>query len=244
MVLVTLGIAEAGGAPEESLGEKILWMDAEHQHALFLPERVTAKVGTEALPIKDYQRRVLDQSIARFKSSTSGSGCFWDDPPPGPGTAENPQSLPQLLANQKVAWIGVIKETVPGYTPWYHRVVTAVYLEVQEVLHGAQVAGAPEEGDVVAVFVHGGETSVAGSPLCGNRFERFTAPHVGQRFILAGQPWAADPGFFHDHVRFPVESNEVVPEPLAVLREGQLPMDLQTLKQEIRKERRSEETPR
>lgn len=213
--------------------ERILWMDQDHETALFLPERTTFATPTADLPMKDYQRRILDRAIAGFKNRVEGPACFREEAPAGQGASGDARPLPELIAKEDVSLVGEVKALVGGYTPWYHRVVTAAYVEVEEVLHGADLSDAPRVGDLIAVLYRGGKTTVAGTPLCGEGFEGFDRPFEGQRVVLAGRPWSADRSYFQNGVGFPVRGGEVMPQPLATLSEGQMPIELRDLKLKI-----------
>lgn len=145
--LVWSPVAGAGSEPRQQWEERILWLDESHQTALFLPESVTSSVGLDELPMKDYQRQILRESIQSFKASGRAI-CFQEERPAGQGQAPDARSLPELLADQDMALVGEIRALVDGYTPWFHRVVTAAYVEVKDVLHGTDVVGEQHAGHI------------------------------------------------------------------------------------------------
>jgi len=228
----------AGKSPTEvaPYTDRVLWLDADHQFALFLPERVTATATVDDLPLKPYQRRALERIVGIFQNPESGYSCMKKSTPePGAGDA---MSIDQLISSAEVSFTGTVVRTVPGWSPWTSEVVTTAYIQVDELIHGGEVPGSPRSGDIIAIYYYGGTTVVENTQLCADPIKNFPIPLKGDRILLAGKPWQEDPSFFYDTARFPLVDDEIRPEPRADLVKDSLPRPLKEVVQEVRAETR------
>lgn len=233
-----LGTEHSPGAAE-AFDERILWLNEEQTKALFLPQAQTVTASLEELPLKDYQREALEDTVRAFQNPSSGHDCIQFGPSPPQGSREDAKSLEDLIVEGDVALVGRVVRLVGGWKPWTLKVVTAAYIEVEELIHGSGVSGAPQPGAVIAITYDGGRTIVDGTEICADPREGFPIPLDGDRVLLSGKSWKPDPRFFYDVARFPVVDGEVRPEPRFDLKQGERARALGQLVRQVRVDGRS-----
>lgn len=195
----------------------------------FIPERVLASRPLEELGFSSSGlSRItgLDRYAAppgcQPRMGRSGRGAFASF------------SIEEAIASEPVAFAGTVKRIVPGLSTWELFVGRAVYVEIEEVIHG----DISPIGREVAFVIPGGTILLEGKPICTDPEDGLHQPLVGDRLVVAGVPSGFDPFSFQEVLVLPVMANEVRPVDSPILGVDAQPVPYRRLVPDLSKEQR------
>lgn len=195
------------------------------ENVIFAPEAYLQELGmagldslsTVAPKSADYLRQeVAWRREARLTEgetdpcSPGGSSLSHSGPP-----RESAPSLTEFLRDAPLAVFGQVIESVPGWRVDGLRLVTLIYVKVDEILacnvdKDSSDYRTVEPGDVVAVEVWTGKLEIDGEVLC-SWIESEPIPPVGRQVVAVGFPEAADPYWINHGWFFEIHQDRVLP---------------------------------
>lgn len=240
------GGVEGGGAeesriPREVLRElegQVLWADAAHENAVFVPERILRDTPLEGLPLDMVERSVLREEIKKFRDPRWGHRCSsvgLDASEQGEGQED--LTFDEYLRLYPLALVGEVVHIVPGWSAHHLEVAEAAYIRVEEVLWAREPGAAePGRGSIVGILFPGGRTVAETTRLCKERPEGIFEPLVGDQIVVAGQLLTESPAFFQANARLPLVKGEVLAQPLRALSADEKAIALKDLRVQLRRE--------
>lgn len=192
----------------------------------FIPERVLAARSLEELGL-------TDSEISRIE-------WLKESQPPhchrlasrAPRGQYASFTIEEAIASEPIAFVGEVQRIVPGISNWQLFVGSAVYLKVEEVLHGDY---SPPNG-MAAITVPGGTVLLDGMRVCTQPEEGFHQPLVGDRLIVAGVASDVDPLIFQGVLVLPIMGGEIHPVESPLLGVDAKPIPVRDLLADSREE--------
>jgi hypothetical protein len=213
-------------AQTKDFSQHIVWWDAEHHTAKFIPGALLDSPDLKELPIplnqiEDLLERQQAKQHTRLQESTAFSACSrvsesglatWT-----PLTGKD-AGITEFLASVLMAFRGTVLDVVPGWkTGLGARVVTLVYMEVSGVLvcnlGHLRDTRRVDAGDIVAVEIDKGSFEMGGMQFCNETDNILTVPKAGDEVVATGVPSAFDPYYAGPGAIFPVHLGEILPQP-------------------------------
>lgn len=130
-------------------------------------------------------------------------------------------------------------DVVAGYTPWGFDVAEVAYLRVATTIKTPVVDSSserpfPSADDTVAIMFRGGSMNMYGHSICEERPANFYEPTVGSWIVATGTLYEGDSRLLIQDFVFPIEGNEVLPQPYGRLRKDAQAKTLVDISQEGR----------
>ena len=214
-------LPERVGPPRVLTDEGILWNDANHQEALFIPEALLNTAPLSELPLRDADRRALETTLKSDSPAPMMIGgrmtpdCALTDEHSGIGEP-SPEAvhLSEFLRSSRVLFVGRVVNVFLGWNAPYRHVSSMVEVRVEEVLHAYR--GWPRVGSLVFYEQRHGEFYVGDHRLCDltvSGRDSFRAVR-GQRILVTGIDHDLNPKLVLGAIAWPVSSRgDVVPQP-------------------------------
>lgn len=222
-MLTALFLGATRQCKAEDYERRILWENAEHTAAAFIPEKVLHEKQLSELPLSENTRPLLEGALyfrrnypPRIPVSMKENPCEVLGKADPAGSYRHAKSLDELIADTPVALVGKVVEIVPGWLTTLAHAGKAVYFVVDTILK------APEEavklGDIRAFEKYGGEITLDGVRLCTEAVPGFYSPRLADRILLVGAM------FPYDELRlvgttFPIEKDLVLIQPYPWVRD-------------------------
>lgn len=215
------GSPERVRPPQGPNGEGILWNDAKHQDALFIPESLLNTVPLNELPLRDADRRALETTLKTDSPAPMMVGgrmtpdCALTDEHSGIGEP-SPEAvhLPEFLKSSRVLFVGRVVKVFLGWNAPYRHVSSMVEVRVEQVLHAYK--DWPRVDSLVFYEQRHGEFYVGDHRLCDltvSGRDSFRAVR-GQRVLVTGIDHDLNPKLVLGAIAWPVSSRgDVVPQP-------------------------------
>lgn len=203
------------------MGGGILWANQAHSKALYIPEALVA--SRMILPVDLSSQNHLDLRLTGT-SSKSAPPCDFLEQSMGQGTLPDASRLEDLVTSSRVAVVGRIVSTEPGWDARLRRVVTKVDIEVK-----LPIKGALNIGSQVDFLSPGGSMLLAGKSVCTLPRSGFYQPRVGDEVVVSAEPSAADSRLLESPYVFPLREGKIQPEPYPALLSQQKPIALSQL---------------
>jgi hypothetical protein len=222
--VVSLMVA-AGSAYGATVPREILWLDKEHVQPMFIPAELLNERNWDELPwsapVKDSVQFMVEEA-SRFKL-TPAPACttldvFEADPKAYPATP-----FGKVVGTSQLAVLGKVIDRVPGWSTYENRLVTMVYIRVEEVLRDVQ--GDVKPGDVTIVRDLHGDMTVHGARLCVNQQPAYAVAAPGDEVLVIGRRLEGDARFVTSHLLYPVEAGRVSTRAFTRAALGAVPLD-------------------
>ncbi len=201
-------------------GGGILWANQNHSKALFVPEALLA--SRMMVPVDLSSQKNFDLRLSGESKSTPP--CDFLEPSMGQGTLPEASDLKALVNSSRVAVVGKIVSTEPGWDARLKRVVTKVNLEVTHPLKGRLKAGSK-----IAFLSPGGSMLLANKRICTLPRRGFYQPRIGDEVVVSAEPSITNPRLLESPYVFPLSGGKVQPEPYPALISEQKPLSLNKL---------------
>ncbi len=208
--------------------------------ALFVPQGVLDTTPLEELPISNFELERIREMIQSAKKDSRGSrpSVSWRGRHERwPLSEKVRKSVDQLIAADSLAFIGTVEDTVPGWSNWSFKPETAIYLRVDEILRNED--DFLQLGKVVAMTDSQATINLYGVEASMTHPEDFWVPLSGDQLLFTGFRYEEGserhPFFLNTRQIFLVHGDEVVPEPLDILRDTR-PRSLDAIRAVLKKE--------
>jgi hypothetical protein len=185
---------------------------------MVLPEKVLNEIDLEELPILDSDRSTLfgalhdrPKRVEEFNQQFPKRPITICYPLPerqDQKVAEGPPTdFKAIFQKSELVVRGGVTATVAGWSTWVRRVVTMVYVRVEEVLNSPK--SGVRVGDVVIYEEDHGSIQVHGAPICTDGPPGLYGTAVGDELLIAAAHWENDPDLLILPYVFPMENRKV-----------------------------------
>jgi hypothetical protein len=122
---------------------------------------------------------------------------------------DDARSLLDVLARDRLAFVGKVTVVERGFSSWREAVATMVQVQVEEAWKSED--GAVRPGDVLLLGEYGGSISFRGATVCSSEAsEHPFVPGVGQRVFVMGLYSLPGSRCIQGGVVYPVAANDVI----------------------------------
>jgi hypothetical protein len=225
LLVVSLSLAQ----PTTALGgdshdQKIIWMDAkDHSQVMFVPERLLNEKELTDLPLTEQNRSYLQGAMGRLEyveEYRKRTGRTQE--PLCPDVNVSPRwrdasSLQELLQKEPLSFFATIEEVVPGYSFLRFSPVSMVYLKPENVLRGD--ASSLQGAKSLLYLEPWGSIVIKGNPVCWKPPSGFYRARRGDRVLVVGSQFRANPEVLVDNYVFPVSGGAVYPQPFPAVKD-------------------------
>lgn len=217
----------------------ILWVDGKKDRLRFVPARCLAGIDfsspsaaadLSALPLDEASAQTLVSAVEGARILKREAALKGEPPPCFPRiyydtfrAPADPGSLSfaDLAIKGQLAVVGRVVAATPGYSTSFNRPVTFIRVEVEEVLHDR--TNAVGVGSAVTYLQLAGSFDIGeDATLCWEDRPGFFWAEPGQQVLLFGDDAPdVNEGFVALREVFPVQRDEVVPQPYQHLKAEQ-----------------------
>jgi len=197
------------GAPAETADPQILWLDKAHSNAAFVSEGMLNQSGEQLLSAVDRER------LAFWRIGERQRQCMPRSTRPAAGSAADAAGYEGLLRRVPTAFIGIVTDVEPGYSPWHGTVARLITVRAEQVVHSHGSRLSPNE--TVAYIAAGGTIAYGDSKVCSAADAGFHQPQPGDRLLVLGGRSPEEPRLFAATFVFPVNGSTVKTQPYAAL---------------------------
>lgn len=225
VVLAASSPKQAGAErPRDTIPEAppVLWMNEEKGWTVFVSE---STLNSDALSsfsrLQSLESRLrIKREPGIYKYLYHGQQipeCEGRPTRSAQGPAKVTQNLSELILDSPTAFVASVEQIVPGWDAWRGEVALLAYLRVEEILHRDAQNPSPRIDGGIGVLFSGGSIKIHGTTICDRVDESFYRPRIDDRLIVTGAGWEADPRFFAKSEAFPVQGDEILPQPYPAL---------------------------
>ncbi len=212
----------AQGQEPGPYSDQIIWSPRNQTVALFVPQEVLDTTPLEELPVDELalerMRGAID--VAERKPGESRRSVCWHAKHERWPLSENGRkSIEELIEAESLAFVGTVEDTVPGWSNWVFKPVTALYLRVDEILKNQD--NFLQLGQVVAQTELQATINLYGVEACSTYPDDFWEPHRGDHLLFSGlryEEGSARHPYFVNGLIFLVRGEQIVPQPMDGLR--------------------------
>lgn len=222
--LATAALPLAGQTKDFS--QHIVWWDTDQRNARFVPGALLDGADLKNFQVPETQlknliTRLENERNTRLQTFAGGSSCnkYTDSGLSAWSSVTGKDvGVTDFLSSKLVAFRGTVLELVPGWKiEFVPRVVTLVYIEVEEILvcNLRYLPGTRriDAGDIVSVEMDKGSFEMNGLRVCNDTDDLLTVPKAGDEVVATGVPSAFDPYYAGPGAVFPIHLGEILPQP-------------------------------
>lgn len=229
-ILLALSLP-VSAVPSERGGEQtILWQDAKHSQALFIPEPLLRSSELSELPISELSLLTLNTLVDLRRNPPSyypgnprfgpDDGCRTSHEPLPEEPVDGAKALLETLRETPVVFTGHVLDIHIGWDAWGNAVGSIAWIQIDHVLRDTG-SDLMDQLRIAILLESGGQLTIGDTEICTVKVDTgLHSPSVGDHVLIAGAAGVfADPRFIATYLRFPIRDGKLQPQPYPNVKE-------------------------